>query len=430
MKTEREEAIRVTGRKLAALLLSAALLVCGSGCGFFEKEYVYSEPYVDSLDRDTGDAIEVWNYSMLKAAILDMIANHQPSAEFRFNDYRGAVNDDLAAVCLEIKSVNPLGAYAVDSLTYDTSRIVSYYVAEVDITFKRTAEEIRGVHSLTTAQELKTFLLSEVLSVSGERTTIRTYTSLVDEETILKTMETLRFEDPAGIPLPVTAEITSYPNEGGNRIFQIDLGYEYTSARRAMMTEKITERVAEMVAEELPENEAERALRLATALSGGLLDTQEGDFRNSAYGALIDRSADSEGVALAYAALCRAAGLECLVVKGSIGAMGTEEHFWNILTIDGACYHADVSKFDTDPENTFLADDDTLWGTYLWNTDDYPACSGTLCYRDVAPRPEGNAAPDAVSEPAEAEPQEPEAPAETEIPEETEPPAETGEEAP
>ena len=42
MRTEREEAIRVTGRKLAALLLSAALLVCGSGCGFFEKEYVYS----------------------------------------------------------------------------------------------------------------------------------------------------------------------------------------------------------------------------------------------------------------------------------------------------------------------------------------------------------------------------------------------------
>ena len=36
---------------------------------------------------------------------------------------------------------------------------------------------------------------------------------------------------------------------------------------------------AELVDTELPENEAERALRLAAALSGGLLDTQEGDFR-------------------------------------------------------------------------------------------------------------------------------------------------------
>ena len=104
-------------KRIAAFSLVLVLLLCATGCGMFETEYTYSEPYVDTLDRDTGDATEVRNYSMLKAAILDMINSHQESAEFRFSNYNGTVSDDLAAVCLEIKSTNPLGAYAVDTLS-------------------------------------------------------------------------------------------------------------------------------------------------------------------------------------------------------------------------------------------------------------------------------------------------------------------------
>ena len=405
-------------KRIIAVSLALVLLFCAAGCGMFETEYTYSEPYVDTLDRDTGDATEVRNYSMLKAAILDMINSHQESAELRFSNYNGTVSDDLAAVCLEIKSANPLGAYAVDTLTYDTSRIVSYYIAEVKATYQKSAELISSIRSINNATELQNFLHNEVLAESQEQAVIRAYWSQIDESSLEKLLERLCLDDPVGIPLPVTAAVTGYPNEGSNRIFEISLSYLQSGSQREIMSQRIESRIEELSAGALPEDEAARALALAELLSGSLTEPA-GEYCSTAYGALVEHGADSRGIALAYGALCRAADIDCMVVKGSIGTMGTEEHYWNILRVGDDYYHADVSQFVFDPAYAFLISDDALWGTYIWATEDYPACSGPLTYADIAPQPEEGEEPENTEELEESE-----------LPEETEPPAPTEEPIP
>ena len=429
-------------RRILSLVLAAALLTVLGGCALFERDYEYSEPFTGRLEPTGGNAAEIRNYSMLKAAILDMINNRRYSGEFRFSSYHGNVSDDLAAVCFEVKSANPLGVFAVDTISYDTSRIVSYYVAEVSVTYRRTLEEIRSIHTVSGTAELAVFLRDETVAARAERAIIRAYLPQIDEARIEELLEELYLEDPAGMVLPVTAEIESYPREGSSRIFDVSLYYPLTETRRSSLSHAIevqAEELCAQVQERRPETEAETALACAEALCAGQSGNGPGAaFGGSVYGALVERSADSRGIALAYSVLCRKLGLDCIVVQGSTGAMGSETHWWNILTIDGENYHADVSRLAEAPEESFLLDDDSLWGVYIWDTERYPACSGTLRYTDlVPPEPE----PEEPAVPAGGEQQEPpagtgtpvppgesaptDAPVPTEEPMPTEEPAET-----
>jgi hypothetical protein len=97
-------------------LLSALLLLGACGCSLIETEYTYSEPYADSLDRDPGDAIEVRNYNMLKAALLDMINGHVSAAD----SASATISARSAMISRRLSGAQeqqPLGAYAVDTLT-------------------------------------------------------------------------------------------------------------------------------------------------------------------------------------------------------------------------------------------------------------------------------------------------------------------------
>ena len=133
-------------KQILCAVLAALLLFTMVGCGtLFEKEYYYEEPMTGELGAQSGDAKEIRNFSMLKTALTDMISRHEEHGEFRLNRYNGSPSEDLAAACFEIKSEHPLGAYAVETISYDTSYVVSYYVASIYISYKRTAEEVQQI---------------------------------------------------------------------------------------------------------------------------------------------------------------------------------------------------------------------------------------------------------------------------------------------
>lgn len=95
---------------------------------------------------------------------------------------------------------------------------------------------------------------------------------------------------------------------------------------------------------------------------------EEGTGRSSAYDALIEGVADSEGAALAYQLLCDRIGLESTVVLGELDGA---PHFWNIISgEDGMFRHVDLSA------GLFSLTDEELTeqGAYEWDREEYPAC--------------------------------------------------------
>lgn len=73
----------------------------------------------------------------------------------------------------------------------------------------------------------------------------------------------------------------------------------------------------------------------------------EGGFHDSAYGALVDGKADSEGYAAAFKLLLNRAGLVCYTVYGKIEGLS---HAWNLVYIEDKFYHTDVSFNDGELE--------------------------------------------------------------------------------
>ena len=416
-------------RRFLAVCLAALTLLTLSGCGsLFEDEYYYETPYTGDISPRSDRATEVRNYNMLKTALTNMIVNHMETGELRFSNYNGSPTEDLAAACFEIKSAHPLGAYAVESLSYDVSYVVSYYMANIYVGYKRTAEELASIVYSSDTEDFDR-CVQEAADQFAPALVIRCYDAGVDETYVHELLKRHYYDDPVTAVVEPGAEVTSYPAEGANRIFDIRFQYLLSAQRQKPMSLALLgklEAAANTMTETLqPELALECAAFLSESCARG---NPEALYADTAYGALVNGNANSKGYALAYRALCAALGIECTVVEGFFGAMGGEPHFWNIIGLNGEHYHVDLSVFAADPAAAFLRSDDTLWGSYIWDTAACPACSGTLTYAEVAgiPEPEETAAegagehaePDAATSqtqtPAGGEPET--------LPQETEPP--------
>lgn len=82
-----------------------------------------------------------------------------------------------------------------------------------------------------------------------------------------------------------------------------------------------------------------RALQCLTALTVECVYSE--DAPGTLWSALMTGQSNSEGMALAYKVLCDAAGIDCVIVEGRLDR---EEHYWCIITVDGASYHVDPSR--------------------------------------------------------------------------------------
>ena len=389
-------------KKLCSLLLAVVLVLTTAGCGsVFEAEYYYEEPATDDFSTLSDKATEIRNYSMLKAAITGMISRREEQREFRLNNYNGKPSEDLAAACFEIKSDNPLGAYAVETLSYDTNYVVSYYMATIYITYKRTVEEVEQIFYAGTQAEFDDHVRQAVAEFSPQ-TVARVYSSAVDEGYISDLVRQTYYDDPVKMVSAPLVTVQSYPAEGPNRIYDIQLNYGLSQSRNDAMSQAIEEKLDAAIAEMTGTEPVRLALESAEYLSKLCRNTEQaGYFQNTVYGAVVERYADSGGLALAYRALCRKLGIECLVVEGSAGSMGTKTHYWNIIGVDGEYYHVDVSLFAEDPERAFLLNDADMWGNCIWETEEYPACNGSLSYRMLVPLQEESGGEDSAEIPDE-----------------------------
>ncbi len=77
---------------------------------------------------------------------------------------------------------------------------------------------------------------------------------------------------------------------------------------------------------------------------------------------------DSEAFAIVYAAMCRAAELDCYIVSGTRGG---EPWFWNIIRADDLYYHVDLLQ-SKDAGAFQMLTDEQMQG-YVWDYSAYPA---------------------------------------------------------
>lgn len=100
----------------------------------------------------------------------------------------------------------------------------------------------------------------------------------------------------------------------------------------------------------------------------------------SIVGSLLDELSVCEGYSKAFKYLCDAIGLPCLVVSGiGIDHRGEEPHAWNIVKLNGKCYHADVTwdscQGDMSNLDYFHLSDAEIGRDHTWDRQLVPKCS-------------------------------------------------------
>ena len=323
-------------KRLLPLLLACALLLTGCSA-MLERSYT-AETVHNRAPEAEGDSsiLRAEDYQDLVSAVYYFVSQGETAGTIRLYSYSAdEVERDLDAACLEVVQEDPLGAYAVDYIKYDCSHIVSYYEATLSISYRRTAEQIASIVSATGSSAIRAELQE---ALAGFRPELVLRISYFSEGTDIQALlEQAYYATPAAAFGMPQAEISVYPDEGQQRIVEILLTYPMDTAQAAALSQELTQRAQELADTYLLRPGTDYASAVAALLHSQVTFDPQG--AGTAYAALIEERASSEGIALAALLLCRTGGVECQVVRGTLNG---EPRFWNQLRVEGETLYLDA----------------------------------------------------------------------------------------
>jgi hypothetical protein len=147
--------------------IQTILFLCGlfllTGCSaILEREYSTVEPHSSKFweSGTAGITLRAENYQDIVNDLLILIGQHTESATLRLYDYEGdmSVTEVLEEATSEIQQETPLGAYAVEYITTSSESQRDYYEISVQISYRRTEEQIRAVINATSTDALSSLL--------------------------------------------------------------------------------------------------------------------------------------------------------------------------------------------------------------------------------------------------------------------------------
>ena len=158
--------------RLTALVLAAAVTLSLTGCALLEREYSSVEPHSSSYyESEAGNVLRAETYQDLVNDLLVLIGSR---AEEGTIFYYGTADMPSAAdaaekACREVQQQTPMGAYAVDYLTYTVDDEPRNYTAiSLTLRYRRTAEQINGIVHTTSVAALYDLLTAAAQNGADE----------------------------------------------------------------------------------------------------------------------------------------------------------------------------------------------------------------------------------------------------------------------
>ena len=373
-------------KRILALALSAALSL--SGCAaMLERSHVSSTAHVDyAVEADDESILRAETYQGLVNSLRYFIDEHRGGGVIRLYNYAGDVENDLAAARDEVLQ-EPVGAFAVGALSYDSTRILTYYEVKLTISYTRTAREVEAVPEvfglsgvqqelsrLVTERQKSAVFMASYFSGDGEMVEKLFVESVYNAPAL--------FCYPRGPEADLDYEISFYPETGSRRIVELKVSWrdsDQESARRAEELEQIASALLEANPPAGERYTVEELAAVVRNVHGGV----NAQGANLPQDVLSGEVSSNSGLLLAMEYLCRQCGIEAVVAWGE----GPRQS-WLIVSTPGGYRHLLADSLyvpegpeagDPDgeePEPLFaLYTDRELAGLgYEWPASLYPAC--------------------------------------------------------
>lgn len=141
--------------RLAAAGLALGLL---TGCAsLLERSYTTSEPHSSKFwESEAAATLRAENRQDMVNDLLILIGQHTETASLRlynFPDEQTAL-EELEKAAQEVQQETPLGAYAVEYITYISQPQRSCFEADLQIGYRRTAEQMQTIVSASSVSAL------------------------------------------------------------------------------------------------------------------------------------------------------------------------------------------------------------------------------------------------------------------------------------
>ena len=353
---------------LLAALTAASLLL--SGCSsMLNRDYtdIAVHNAAPTTEGNTS-TLRAESYQELVNALLYLVSQHDESGSIRLYFESEDVEGELEAACLEVVQESPLGAYAVDFIKPSVSFVVSYYQADVQIQYRRSWEQISSIVSATGTSAIRSELEGALDSFASECVLRISYFS-EDENYILSLFQEAYYATPgAALDMPELS-VFIYPDSGRQRIVEILLTYHLELNELSRRKELLAQTCQELIAP-LSSLTGDRQLTSAaqTVLQAGGYRPEGGA---TAYHALVEGGANSEGLALAMALVCQELGRDFQIVRGTRNG---EDHVWMVVSAQEGWRHADLSQWNG-RSGLLLTDGELEAEGYDWDREHTPACA-------------------------------------------------------
>lgn len=352
-------------RRILIYLLATAVLL--SGCSWMGGSYHSVTPHEEHTRTNVDEVVSAANYMQLRSALEDMVRQGRENGVIHVADFDQAqVQISMDMAVRHVRGTFPIGAYAVEQIEYEIGTSSGRPAIAVEISYLRSYVEIQKIR---TVEDMEGAMAVIAQTLEAHDTGVVLLVEQYEAVDIGQMVENHALEYPDKVMEIPQVTTGIYPNEGASRVVEVQLTYQNSRESLRQMQEQVEPLFTS--AEMYVSADAGDHMKF-TQLYTFLMERFNYQLDTSitpSYSLLRHGVGDSKAFATVYAAMCRRAGLECMVVTGTRAG---EPWFWNVVQDDGLYFHVDLLYCSE--RGMFLEYLDNDMTGYVWDYSGYPAC--------------------------------------------------------
>ncbi len=361
-------------KRILAMLLCLALLPLSGCAAMLERGHASSTTHVDYAVEEDESILRAETYQGLVNSMLYFVNGRRAAGTIRLYNYAGDVEADLSAARQAVLQ-DPIGAFAVRSLSYESTRILTYYEVELAVSYSRSAREMEAIPEVTGLAGVRQELSRLVTEQEGSAIFLASYFSgdreLLEELLNLACMSAPELFHHHDINVKT---ISFYPETGARRIVEVKLGWPEGAAAVAREEQEYAQQLESAAAALLeanpPAGESYTVEELAAIVRGSSAGP---DYHGTplALNVLSGEPAADFGLLMAMEYLCQQCGIEADPVNGSTGLwliVDTPEGYRHLLPDSMYALEEGAIPF------RLYTDEELLELGHQWDAELYPPC--------------------------------------------------------
>ncbi len=349
--------------RIALLLLLSLLL---TGCGLSGGKYISVTPHREQRQNSQNEAAAAENSLDLIRILENMIRSGTEKGVIYIAGYPAdTLENGMEAARGYAMNTYPLGAYAVESIAYEVGTTGGLPAMAVDISYRHSGVELRQIRDIAQMDQAQP-LVAEALKDYDASLVMRVELYF---ETDFQQMVRDFAETYPELVMEMPQVTVGIYGTGPGRV--VELSFAYQTGRDSLRSMQAQVKPV-FEAAELYVGGSAVDWQKYSQLFAFLMERFEYKVETSitpAYSLLHHGVGDSRAFATVYAAMCRRAGLECMVVTGTRSG---EPWVWNIIKDNGYYQHVDLLRSSELGRFRELSDRDM--SGYVWDYSAYPEC--------------------------------------------------------